>query len=141
MQRYSYVVSPTDLTQVNVVLRLYAPRAIGGSLIVYAVDSSSTFSPQVEIPLKRLSAGWTDVELPLAQKVGAFNPKATKQIGLTVSSGSDSAWTDPTVVYLDGIRTSPSRLSDTFDASVGPMAKSGVVAVEGASLTWIDSVP
>jgi len=140
-QRYAYVFSPMDLTKVTVVLRVYAPGATGGSLNVTPSDSSSSFGPQIEIPLKRLSAGWTDVELPMGSAVGAFNPKVTKQINLIVSSGKDSAWTNPTVVYLDSIRSIPALLNDTFDANVGLMVKSNLMVVDGATYVWSDSVP
>jgi hypothetical protein len=132
--------TPLDLTYSNIALRVYVPHATGGVLILYAVDASSNFGLQLKIPLDRLGSSWNDIEVP-AGAVNPFDSTRTRQIVIEVNSGSDTSWSNPTVVYVDGIRSSNALLNDTFDSDIGAMQMSPLVSVMGATCTWTASVP
>ena len=140
-QRFSDVfpLVPINLEGTSITVRLYAPGATGGSLSVFMSDNSSNFGPTTTFDLLLLSTKWTDVTIPCTS-AGAFDVKITKQINLLVQGGA-TAMTNPTVVYVDSVRTSNLAINDTFDASSGGFVKSSYVFVMGSAITWSATMP
>ncbi|HKO50523.1 MAG TPA: hypothetical protein VJV79_22525 [Polyangiaceae bacterium] len=125
----------------SLTVRAYAPGATGGTLNIFLSDFGSHFSPTVIItPLATVSQKWTDITVPIAS-LDAFDANNAKQVNVEVHSGSTGPWTNPTVVYVDSIRSSNLLVNETFDTSSAPFTKSSIVVVAGASLDWAASVP
>ena len=102
----------------------------------------TAFSPTViQVELKTLKDKWTDITVPIAS-LGSFNAKAVKQINLEVSSGGGvGPWTNPTIIYVDSVRTSKLAVNDTFDATTGGFANSSMQVIVGSTFKWLDAVP
>jgi hypothetical protein len=139
VQRYGNRFSPyPDLTNSTLVMRVYVPGALGGSLFVYPTDATgSSQGPGVTVPLDTLSAGWVDIEIPIAETIGDFDPATVFQLTIEVSSGSTGPWLNPTVVYVDSIWSENGLPKDTFDANLGQMIASTILTVAGSSLSWV----
>jgi len=60
---------------------------------------------------------------------------------LEVRSESSTSTANPTVVYVDSVRSSNLAVSDTFDASKGNFVMSSLIKVDGSTLTWAATVP
>ena len=69
-------------------------------------------------------------------------PRLRRRASLEVTTeGSAGPFTNPTIVYVDGVRSSNLLINDTFDATLGNMIISMTRFVPGATLTWSDTVP
>ncbi|HYQ43269.1 MAG TPA: hypothetical protein VER11_14910 [Polyangiaceae bacterium] len=141
-QRAADILAPSgiNLAGLSLTVRVYAPGAKGGILSAYASDTSSGIGPSVSTNLASISQNWTDITIPVAVK-GSFNPEQTKQINLEVRSESSTSTANPTVVYVDSVRSSNLAVSDTFDASKGNFVMSSLIKVDGSTLTWAATVP
>ncbi len=65
---------------------------------------------------------------------------SVKQVNIEVHAET-GPWTNPTVVYVDSIRSSNLAVNDTFDASFGGMVKSSLLVVPGSTIDWAASLP
>jgi len=147
-QRYADIFLPTpnspgiDLTGFTVTMRVYAPGATAGSLVMYMSDVPSGLGPETAVDLTTFSQKWVDLSIPIVAG-GAFNPKVTKQINMDIRSGNTNGpWQSPaTLVYVDSVRVSNGSFNDTFDLNVGAFVKSGLVKLEGSMLSWTQAVP
>jgi hypothetical protein len=146
-QRYADKPSaPWNLAGKTIFVRVYAPGATGGSLYVYLSDESSNTGPSVTVGLAQLASGWMDITLPnivdqpAVGATGTFSAEQVKQVTIEVEAGGSTSWTNPTVVYVDSVRSSDVTIDDTFDTSIGNMITSSQVTVAGSALTWQDSV-
>ena len=139
-QRFADLFMPVpNLEGANVIVRAYAPAATAGTFVTYVSDTGSNFSPTViTTPLSSLSQQWTDIVIPVAS-LGSFNATMVRQVNLEVHSATGVA--NPTVVYVDSIRTSNMTINDTFDASFGNLVKSSLVVVTGSSIDWAAAMP
>jgi hypothetical protein len=137
--RFSYIIpkNPVNLEGATVTLRVYAPGATGGTLALFASDNSSAFGPQVTTKLVALSQKWTDISVTIVSP--AINATQTRQINLLVTTGPGA--TDPTMVYIDGLRATSPGVNDTFDTSIGGWVKSGLIAVSGSTVGWVQAIP
>ncbi len=137
-QRYADKFSPfPNLTNSALVVRVYAPGAVTGSLFLYPTDSTAFDQGQgVTVPLETLSQGWVDIEVPIAGAIGEFDPATMYQLTIEILSGA-GPWPNPTVLYVDSIRSSNGLVKDTFDANVGSMVSSTLLTVEGSAMTWV----
>lgn len=147
IQRYAdRPASPWNLAGKTIFVRLYAPLATGGVVIIYLSDNNSNQGPSATVNLSQLATGWTDIELanivdqPAVGQSGTFLAEQVKQVTMEVRSGSDTAWTNPTVVYVDSVWSSDVTIHDTFDTSIGNMVPSTQATVTGSTLTWQNSV-
>jgi hypothetical protein len=147
IQRYAdHPPTAWDLAGKAVFVRLYAPGATGGIVVVYLSDNSSNEGPSVTVNLSQLADGWMDVALlgivdqPAAGGGGTFSAEQVKQVTIEVQAGGSTSWTNPTVVYVDSVRSSDVTIDDTFDTSVSPMISSTQQIITGSTLTWQDSV-
>ena len=123
------------------IVRAYAPGATGGTLNVYVQDTASGVGGSSLIDLSKINAKWTDVSIHVDSITG-FDASSVKQVNVEVASGTGAGpWTNPTIVYIDGIRASNLTVSDTFDSSVGNFVKSSLFAVPGSAISWSQSVP
>ncbi len=138
-QRYGNRFSPVvNLTNSTLVMRVYVPGALGGSLFVYPTDSTdSSAGPGVRVPLETLGTGWVDLEIPIAGPAGPFEPASVYQLTIEVESGTTGPWLGPTVIYGDSIWSENGRVRDTFDANLGQMVASGLMKVEGSTMSWV----
>ncbi len=143
VQRYGNRFTPIpNLTNSALVMRVYAPGALSGSLFLYPTDgTASSQGPGVTVPLSTLSAGWVDVELPIAGANGEFDPVTVFQLTIEISSAGAGPWEEPTVVYVDSVWSKNALVKDTFDANIGQMVTSSLLKVEGSSLGWVDALP
>src|SRR6202000_1636656 len=126
-------------------VRMYAPGATGGVVLVYLSDNSaaSNQGASAQVNLSSLASGWTDVEFAnISDQPAPFSAEQVKQVTIEVRAGTDTSWTNPTVVYVDSVRSSDVTIDDTFDTSYGKMVASTQPAstVTGSTLTWQDSV-
>ena len=126
---------PLDLTNSTVRVRVYAPGATGGNIKFFVNDNASTFGAEVSVSLSSLNQKWTDVIVP----VSGVNPKIVKQLNMLITA--EGTFANPTVVYVDSVRTTNQLVNETFDASFGGFTKSGLIAVMGASVSWTPTMP
>jgi hypothetical protein len=141
-QRYADKFSPyPNLTNDVITLRLYAPGATGGSVNIYFSDADFSGGNGTIVPLNTLSQGWTDISVAVGGITGSFDPSIVSQVNLEVNGSGGTSFTNPTIMYVDGIRTSNGLVNDRFDAALGNMVKSSLQMVAGSTLTWIDAVP
>jgi hypothetical protein len=135
--------TPWNLEGQTMFVRMYAPGATGGVVVVYLSDntSASNEGPSVTVNLALLATGWRDVELPgISDEPAPFTAAQVKQITMEVRAGSDTAWTNPTVIYVDSVWSSEVTIDDTFDTSIGNMIPSMQLMITGSTLTWQDAV-
>ena len=139
-QRFAELFPPSaDLEGTTLTVRAYAPGATGGTLLIYLSDTASNSSVGVlQTDLTTLAAKWIDLTIPVATG-GAFNAKSVKQVNLEVNAGPGYA--NPTVVFVDGIRSSNLAVNDTFSASFGNLVKSSLLVVAGSTIDWTAAVP
>lgn len=146
IQRYAdkFVMTTTapNLTNVNVMLRLYAPGATGGFINIYPSDSPNYHvTTGVQVLLKDLAKGWTDVLLPIHGIDGSFDPTAVAQVNLDISSGTDTSWAEPTTIYFDALWSADGKINDTFTTTSANIVESSVNKIDGSTWTWLDAMP
>jgi hypothetical protein len=136
---------PPNLTNSTMTIRIYAPGATGGSINIYFSDGDFTAGNGIIVALSALAAGWNDVNVPIPPASGNFDPAVINQVNLEVTSQGGGPFTIPTIVYIDGIRTSNLLVNDTFDASLGStngtMVMSTQQAIAGSTLSWLTAIP
>ena len=126
---------PLDLTGSSVQVRVYAPGATGGTLKLFMSDNTSSFGAEVVLDLASLNQKWTDVSVPVV----GLNVQMIKQVNLLVTA--DGTYANPTVLYVDSVRTTNLLANETFDSSAGGFVKSSMVVVDGASVSWTAAMP
>lgn len=138
-QRFADLLAP-NLEGATLIIRAYAPGAMGGTLVTFLSDTMSGFSPTtISTDLTSLSQKWTDITIPIAT-LGSFHANIVKQVNLEVHS-STGPWLNPTIVYVDSIRTSNLVVNDTFDSGFGNFVSSSLVTVTGSTIGWAASIP
>ncbi len=142
IQRYADKL-PTlpSLTDATVTLRVYAPGATAGTLVVYISDVDFTQLMQHNFKLAQLSTGWTDIDVPAGTLTGAYDPSSVYQITLEFRADDSGPWANPTIMYLDGIWSSNGAFNDTFSASLSNMIGSTMAIIQGSTMTWSDAMP
>jgi hypothetical protein len=129
-----------NLEGITLTVRAYAPGAKGGTLVVYASDAESIFAAtKVELELSSISTSWRDLSIHV-ESGGKFNATRVKQVNLEVH-GAVGPWLNPTVVYVDSVRTSTLAVNDSFDSSFGNFVMSSLVAVPGSTVAWANALP
>jgi hypothetical protein len=141
-QRYADTFSPPpNLTNTKMTLRLYAPGATAGTLVIYLGDANFTAGTGVTVPFSDINKGYTDVSFDVGGVSGNFNPAQINQVNMEVSSGNAGPWANPTIVYVDSIFTANLAVNDTFDSSMAGMVRSSNQTISGSTLAWHDSIP
>ncbi|MFZ5890858.1 MAG: hypothetical protein ACOY0T_07400 [Myxococcota bacterium] len=142
IQRYADKFTPAvNLTNSIITVRMYAPGATNGVVNIYLSDADFSGSNGQLVELVTLNKGWTDVAVPVGGISGEFNPIQVTQVNLEVGAGNAGPWTNPTLVYVDSVRTSNALVNDTFDASIGNMVRSQSVSITGSTLSWQTAMP
>ncbi len=142
-QRFADLFPPSaNLEGATLTVRAYAPGATSGTLVMYVQDTSSNLgNSSLRTELSSISNKWADLSLHIAS-ASPFDATIVKQINVEVYAGSGAGpWTNPTVVYVDSVRTSNLAVNDTFDASLGNFVKSSTYAVAGSTIAWSQSLP
>jgi hypothetical protein len=142
-QRFADLFVPAaNLDGATLTVRAYAPGATSGTLVIYVQDTSSNLGINVlRTELTSINKKWADLSIKI-DSVNAFNAASVKQVNVEVYAGTGQGpWTNPTLVYVDGIRTSNLTVNDTFDSSFGNFVKSSLLVVPGSTITWSASVP
>ncbi len=143
-QRYAdKPLNPWNLAGKTIIVRMYAPGATGGQVYVYLSDEASDVGPGTTLPLSQLADGWTDIVLADIVDAAPFSAEQVKQVTIEVGTGATVAsWTNPTVVYLDSVRSSDVTIDDTFDTSIGNIVTSTqmIATIAGSTVTWQNSV-
>jgi hypothetical protein len=142
VQRYAdkFLAQP-NLTDDTLIFRLYAPGATGGTFAAFITDLDFSYSEMHNFALTSMSAGWTDVSVPVGGVSGSFDPSIVYQVTIHIVADGDVSMAAPTVVYIDSIRTARGSVSDTFDTSFGNVVGSQLQVVEGSKLTWLSAMP
>ena len=131
-----------NLLGATITLRLYAPGATGGQINIYLSDADFTGSSGVLVPLADLANAWKDVTLVVGGSAGGFfDPTEVKQVNLEIQGSGSGPFASPTIVYLDGVRTSNNAVAHTFDTSVGDFVQSMSQMVSGSTLAWMTAMP
>lgn len=131
-----------NLTNGELIVRLYAPGATGGELNLYPNDADYSGLPAgVVVPFVELSRGWTDVKVLVGGVNGAFDPTVVSQISIEFNASGAGPWTNPTVLYIDGVRSADGAINDTFDTSINSVVSSSSVKVAGSAMTWLSAMP
>ena len=134
-------IPPVRLEDTTLTVRAYAPGATSGTLTLFMTDTTPTPSPTpLSIDLVRLSQKWTDIDLPVSSD-REFNAAHSVQVNLVVTPGPPGSSPDPTVLYVDSIRTSNLAIDHRFDSSPGYLVRSPDWEVPGSTLGWSQSVP
>lgn len=132
-----------DLSYATVTARFYAPGAVNGTLSTYLVDTKSPqpdFTTFVITDFATLSAGWIDIAIPLPAPGGTFDTAHIHQITFDFDSTGTPA-SNPTVVYLDSVRSSDGVINDTFDSTSGSIVGSSLKKFDGSTATWVSALP
>jgi hypothetical protein len=131
-----------DLTGATVTVRMYAPGATNGTLSTYLVDlnASPTFSVPVFTEFATLSAGWTDIVVPVPPAGGTFDTTHVHQVTFDFASTGTPA-INPTVIYIDRVWSSDLTIQDGFDSGFGSMIPSSLQKIDGSTLGWVSATP
>jgi hypothetical protein len=134
--------NPPDLTDDTLTIRLYAPTATNGYILLYVSDgSSSSAGAAVTVPFSSLNEKWTDVTLTLGKATGDFDPAIVTQVNFDIATDDTGPWANPTLIYVDSIWSSDGSVNDTFNASIGQFIPSTLENIPGRTLTWRDAMP
>jgi hypothetical protein len=138
--------APYDLSGQTLTVRVYAPGAIGGDLSIFFRSTSVADSPATLVALSAVTAGFSDLVIPVPAATGGFDPTLVDDIRIEVEAGGQfgSTFQSPaTIVYIDSITSSNGAVALTFDTTPAQLdfATSGVRQVTGASASWTASVP
>lgn len=131
-----------NLTGGTVIVRLYAPDAVGLVIYLYANDTDySAAHNGVYVESAELSAGWVDASVPIGSAIGTFDPIGVSQVSIELNSLGAGPWTTPAVVYVDGVRSADGAINHKFDTSIETMVTSSQIVVGGSTMTWQAVVP
>ena len=141
-QRYAdkFPIDP-DLSNTTLTVRVYAPGASNGTVTLYVVDKNFDYGPRNDFVLDTLSQGWTDLTISIGGADTSFDATSVAQVNFEVTATGSGPWAEPTLIYVDGIRTANGAVHDTFDASYGSWVTSTLLVVSGSSFSWSDKMP
>ena len=112
--------SAMNFSSATITMRVYVKAGAGGVISNYVQDSDYDLLPNLAPTKLNTLSGWQT----LTWNVGAQGPGSTaitlsdvSRIGIEINAGSDPAWSNPTLVYVDSIKVSSPTLSFLFDAS------------------------
>ena len=129
-----------DLSNTTLTMRMYAPGASNGTVTLYVVDKNFQYSPLNNFVLDALSEGWTDVTINIGAYDGTFDPRVAYQVTIEIAS-TGSSWENPTLIYVDSVRTANSAVNDTFSSSYGNWVTSTMLVVPNSTFSWADKLP
>jgi hypothetical protein len=146
-----------DFTNAVVTARLNV-QGVGGGLFLYVQEATYEFHGGPLTSFSSLS-GWTTVTWDLSAETDTSPLDITKvrRLGLEIAGTGGSAWTNPTVVYLDSITVTTPALAFSFDATSSVYKTpttlytvdtalwlnngSSDTSASGSTLDWVASCP
>jgi len=135
--------SGTNFSGATLSMRVYVKAGVGGAISNYVQDSTyKLLRDSTPAKLDTLS-GWQTVTWDVAaQGAGSTGIALTavSRIGIEISAASDTAWSNPTIVYIDSIAvtmTSPT-LSFAFNTNGTVRSTPSTLDVAGQVL-WQNS--
>jgi hypothetical protein len=151
--------SATDLSGATISMRFYVQAGQGGTLFNYVQDSGAyrfLGVPAANRQALSSASGWSTV----SWKVGAEPDSAgtgivktsIKNIGIEINAQPSTAWSNPTVVFVDSVTVQSPALSFVFDASssVSTSSTSGAIwlnsnssdtTASGSAVIWQATCP
>jgi hypothetical protein len=146
VQNLSNPSTPYNLSGATLVIRAYAPGAVGGDLSVFFRSTSTTDSPAMKIALSTLTSGFVDVSVPVPAATGNFDPTMVDVVRIEVEADANygtTFQTPATLVYLDSVTSSNSADSQLFTTTPSgtDFATSGARQVAGSTATWAATYP
>ena len=137
--------SPADLSGATISIRFYVQAGAGGTIFNYVQDNGTYrffgVPTAQRYPLGSAS-GWTTISWDVGAQPDSAGTgivkTSIKNIGIELNAQPSSAWSNPTIVYLDSLTVTNPALSFTFDAtaSVNPTP---TTTASGESL-WLNIV-
>lgn len=142
-----------DLTRARLHFRVYREAGSGGYVKGYVQHSGSPDFLQLfqadALPISGVS-GWTEFSWDVGAQSTTFDKRIVGRIGIQITAAGSSAWTNPTVIYLDSINVTgaaagpwnfEARSSVSSDSTyTGPTnalwRNSGDYSVSGSSVSW-----
>lgn len=149
--------SSTDLSAATVTFRVAKLAGTGGTLRGYIQEGSPDYHVQYDAAtvISSIGSSMQTISWSIATAGTAANKAAIQRIGIEINGANGSAWTNPTVIYLDSIVVTGATLSPSsypFDAASsvhttptgqGPAGKlyqnnfSEDTNVTGAAVSWL----
>jgi len=116
--------APADLSGATISMRFYVQAGAGGTIFNYVQDDG-TFQFLGVPPAQRHLLGSGSAWETLSWNVGTEPDSAgtgivktnIKNIGIELDAQPSSAWSNPTIVYIDSVTVTSPALSFTFDAA------------------------
>jgi len=151
--------STADLSGATISMRFYVQAGQGGAIFNYVQDSGTYhFLGVPEAKRQSLSgaSGWSTVSWDVGAEPASAGTglvkTSIKSIGIEINAQPSSAWSNPTVVYVDSITVQSPALSFTFDAasSVSTNNTTGTLwlnsnsqdtTASGSAVTWQATCP
>ena len=139
------VASPVDLSGATISIRFYVQAGTGGTIFNYVQDNGTYrffgVPTAQRYPLSSAS-GWTTISWDVGAQPDSGGTgivkTSIKNIGIELNAQPSSAWSNPTIVYLDSLTVTNPALSFTFDATASVNPTPSTVA-SGESL-WLNTV-
>src|SRR6478736_2433819 len=151
--------SSVDLSGATISMRFYVQSGQGGTIFNYVQDSGTYHFLGVPADKRQAlgsSSGWTSISWnvgaePDSDGTGIVKT-SIKSIGIELNALPSSAWSNPTVVFVDSISVTSPALSLTFDAasSVSTTNTNGALwlnnnssdtTATGSAATWQATCP
>ena len=137
--------SPADLSNATISMRVYVQAGAGGTIFNYVQDSG-TYRFFGVPSAQRHPLGSTNAWVTLSWNVGA-QPDSTgtgivktsiRNIGIELIAQPSSAWSNPTIVYVDSLTVTSPALSFTLDATASVYPTPTTTSPSGQAL-WLNS--
>jgi hypothetical protein len=117
--------SAVDLsaTTATISLRLYVQAGVGGTVFNYVQDSQHRFFGVSMAMRRALSSisGWQTLTFNVGAVTDTASPAIVKsdirRVGIEINAAPSTAWSNPTVVYVDSITVLQPALAFTFDTA------------------------
>lgn len=134
------------LTNEGVTVRLYAPGATAGLLLVYfsSNDSGQTGGGGATLDLTTLADGWVEQTFNVQGPTGTYDPNlGIRQINFQLQSDTTTQWDEPVVLYIDSVHSTSPDFRHTFDeeADLSTILASSFTVVADSTFEWLDAVP
>ena len=152
--------SNTNFSAASISLHVYVKAGMGGVIASYVQDSSFILLVNSKPTELNTVSGWQTLTWNVgAQGAGTtgINLSGVYRIGIEINAAPDTAWSNPTLVYIDSITVTSPALSFSFDTSgtvnttpqngdIGSQvmwenAYSGDTSASNVALGWLPSCP
>jgi hypothetical protein len=110
-------------TTATISMRLYVQAGVGGTVFNYVQDSQYRFFGVSMAMRRALSSisGWQTLTFNVGALTDTASPAIVKsdirRIGIEINAAPSTAWSNPTIVYVDSITVLQPALAFTFDTT------------------------